>query len=317
VEIALPVIAAAMAGHTDLAYRLICRDHGAEYCVTEMMLDRILLTDGKLRRRLVRLDDADHPVAGQLIGNDPETMALAAKVLCDMGFDVVDLNFACPVRKALARRRGGYLMSRPDLAVEIVRAVLAASSRPVTLKLRRRFREGDSDDACLRIAAGAFEAGAAAVCVHARSVEAKYTGRADWRFLALLREVFGGKTIIASGDALTPEAALTMLRETRADGVAVARGCLGNPWFFEQVRDVAHGRPPRRPTLAQQREVITRHFDAAVELYGPVRGPRHMRKFGIRYARMHPRPKLVRAAFVAVKRREDFRSVLEKYYADK
>jgi len=148
-------------------------------------------------------------------------------------------------------------------------------------------------------------------------VEAKYTGKADWRFLARVRETCNGRTIIGSGDAQTPEAALAMLRETRVSGVAVARGCLGNPWFFQQVRDVVRGRPPHRPTLAQQREVIARHFDAAVELYGPVRGPRHMRKFGIRYARMHPQPKLVRAAFVAIKRPDDFRSVLEKYYAEK
>ncbi len=313
-----PVVLAALAGYSDLAYRLICRRLGAGYCATEMMLDRLLLIEGKLRRRLVKITDEDHPVAGQLLGNAPAVMARAAVVLCEMGFDVVDLNFACPVRKTLRRRRGGYLMCRPDLALEIVRAVMAVSSRPVTLKLRRSFDEADRDnEAFWEIASGALEAGVAGLCVHGRSVEAKYTGPADWKFIASVKRKFPDATIIGSGDLFAPADALRMLEETGVDGVAVARGAIGNPWFFRQVRDIAAGREAYKPGLAEQREVIASHFDHVCELYGPRRGPRAMRKFGIKYARIHPHPREVRNAFVDVKNAGQWRDVLEKYYADR
>jgi tRNA-dihydrouridine synthase B len=314
-EVGLPVVLAALAGYSDLAYRLICRRLGAEYCTTEMMLDRLLRLRGKLRRRLVRLDEQDHPVAGQLIGNEPHEMAAAAKTLGELGFDVVDLNFACPVRKALARRRGGWLLRRPERATEIVRAVLSAAERPVTLKLRQKFRSADANDAFWRIAEAAFDAGAAAICLHARSVEQKYAGPADWQFLAEAKRHFHDRTIVGSGDVLRPADALDLLERTGVDAVAVARGCLGNPWFFRQVRDLAAGREPHRPTLAEQRELLADHFARACELYGAVRGAKHMRKFGIKYARLHPSPRAVRAAFVAVRSARQWHEVLERHYA--
>jgi nifR3 family TIM-barrel protein len=313
IPIGFPVVLAPLAGYSDLAFRLLCRRHGAPYGTTEMMLDRLLLVDGKLRRKLVQLDAQDHPVAGQLIGSDPDTMAAATRVVCQMGFDVVDINFACPVRKALSRKRGGYLMSQPEQAVEIVRAVLAAADRPVTVKLRQKFRNADDDSAFWRIAEAALGLGVAALCVHARSVEMKYVGRADWRFLADVKQRFGRWTIIGSGDVLGPADALDMLRRTGVDAVAVARGALGNPWFFRQVVDLAAGREPYRPDLAEQRELLDWHFEHARRTHGE-KVAKVMRKFGIKYARMHPAPAKVRAAFVAVSRPDHWQAVLEEFY---
>jgi tRNA-dihydrouridine synthase len=105
-----------------------------------------------------------------------------------------------------------------------------------------------------------------------------------------------------------------MLAQTGVDAVAAARGVLGNPWFFRQVRDLAAGRSPYQPTIAEQRELMRRHFDHAVELYGDKKAPKIMRKFGIKYARLHPTPKVVRMAFVAVKRPEGWHEVLARYY---
>ena len=314
VRIEFPVVLASMAGYTDLAYRLICRLQGAPYCATEMMLDKCLLVGGKLRTRLVKLTDEDHPVAGQIVGNDPKTMAAAGVGLCEMGFDVIDLNFACPVRKALKRRRGGFLMAEPDLAVEIARAVVQAVDRPVGLKLRRKFNDADSDDAFWRIAEGAFDAGVSAVSVHARSVEAKYQGAADWAFLADVKRRFPDRTILGSGDVRTPQAALDALEQTRVDAVLVARGALGNPWFFRQVEDLAAGREPYTPDIAAQRDLLLAHFDSVCDLYGPVRGPKTMRKFGIKYARLHPRPREVRMGFIAVRSPGEWHAVVEKLY---
>jgi nifR3 family TIM-barrel protein len=328
IRVGLPVVLAPLAGYSDLAFRLLCRRHGVAYCTTEMMLDKCLLVegspprriaagrpDGKPRRRLVQTSDDDHPVAGQLIGNSPDVMAAAARLLCEMGFDAIDLNFACPVNKALARRRGGYLMKQPELAVDIVGAVVAALDRPVTVKLRNRFYNADDNKAFWRIAEGAFEAGVAAVCVHARSVEMKYAGSADWRFIASVKRRFADGTVIGSGDVLTPADALAMLETTGVDAVAVARGALGNPWFFRQVRDLAAGRPPHQPGLAEQREHLAWHFRRAEAIYGRLT-PKIMRKFGIKYARMHPSPAKVRSAFIKVRGGQEWNSVLQEFYTE-
>jgi nifR3 family TIM-barrel protein len=315
IEIDFPVVLAPLAGYSDLPYRRLCRQLGAPYCTTEMMLDRCVAILGRQQRALMASDENDHPLAGQLIGNDPAEMAAAACVLAEKGFDVIDLNFACPVNKALRRRRGGYLMRQPTLAVEITRAVVAAVDKPVTLKVRQRFAHDGSEDNFWQLSEGARQAGAAAITVHARSVAQKYTGTADWDFLKRVKREFDDWTVIGSGDVLTPADAMDMLAETGVDAVAAARGVLGNPWFFRQARDLAAGREPYQPPLAEQKSLMTKHMAAVVELYGPTKGPKIMRKFGIKYARMHPHPKQIRMAFVAVKRPEDWYKVLDVYYA--
>jgi tRNA-dihydrouridine synthase B len=317
VAVDFPVVLASLAGYSDLPYRLVCRELGAPYCTTEAMLDKQMLVEGKLRKRLVRLDPADHPVAGQIMGGEPRTMAAAAVVLRDMGFDVVDINLACPVKKVLARRRGGYLMSQPDLALEIIRAVReVVPATPVTVKLRRAFREdAQSEDAFWRIAGGAFEAGVEALCVHARSVEQKYRGRADWAFLARVKREFPRGTIVGSGDVLVPADALRMIAETGVDGASAARGAIGNPWFFRQALDLAAGREPRRPTAAEQRETISRHFRLACEIYGPERGLKIMRNFTLHYARVHPEPSKARARILSIRNERDWLAFLGDFYS--
>ena len=316
VQVSPPVVLAALAGYTDLAYRTICRELGAPFCSTEMMLDRQLLLPGKLRRRLVRIGPDDHPIAGQIIGSEPATMAAAAAELCRSGFDVIDVNFACPARKVLRRRRGGYLLRVPELAVQIIQAVAAAADRPVTAKLRIGFDAAAGHDAFWQIAEGAFDAGVAALCVHARTVEQRYTGRADWEFLAQVKAHFAEKCIIGSGDVDAPAAAIEMIRRTGVDGVALARAAIGNPWVFRQLEDHLAGRAVRPPDLAEQRRVLERHYALTVQLYGPRRGSNRMRKFGIKYAKLHPTPKKVRAAFVNVKNPKDWQRVLDTFYAD-
>ncbi len=316
VAIDFPVGLGALAGYSDLPYRLICRSLGAPYCITEAMLDRQVLLEGRVRKRLIRLDPADHPVAGQIMGIEPETMAEAARSLDRMGFDIIDLNFACPVRKVVSHKRGGALMNDPGRALATVRAVIeAVPGRPVTLKLRRAFRDADTAHASFwTIAHGAFEAGAAAIAVHARSVEQKYAGRADWGFLTAVKREFPDRTILGSGDVTSPAEALRMIAETGVDGVLAARGAIGNPWFFAQARDVAAGRPPRQPALDEQREVIYRHYRLACDAYDPRRGLKILRHFSLQYAKMHPRRTELRNALVPVRTEAEWRAVIDAFY---
>lgn len=318
VEVGFPAVLASLAGYSDLAHRLVCRSLGAPYAGTEAMLAHMLLVDNKLRRRLVRMDADDHPVAGQLMGSEPEVMARAAAVLDEMGFDVVDLNFACPVKKVLGRGRGGALMEKPDLALDIVRAVVrAAPRRPVTIKLRRAYGDGEEKaEDFWKIARGAFDAGAAAVCVHARTVEQKYRGRADWDFLARVKAAFPDRTILGSGDVLQAADVLEMIRRTGVDGVSVARGAIGNPWIFEQARALAAGGEARSPDPAEQRALIERHFELTSRLYGPRFVVKKMRRFSIHYAGLHPQPARARAAYISVRTLDDWQAALESLYGE-
>ena len=318
IVIDFPVVLAALAGYSDRPFRLICRSCGAPYAATEVMLDKQVVLEGKLQRRLTQLDAADHPIAGQVMGNEPAVMADAAAVLDRLGYDVIDLNFACPVKKVLARRRGGYLMQQPERALEIVQAVREkVPDKPLTLKLRRSFRENDrgSRDFWI-ISRGAFERGAAAIAVHGRSVDQKYQGGDDRDFLAQVKREFRDRTIIGSGDVLQPSDALKMIEETGVDGVLAARGAIGNPWFFQQARDLAAGRTPHLPKLAEQRALILRHYELACQIYGPKRAALYMRNFGIRYARIHPQPGKVRQACLAIKNEKDWRSFLDNWYGE-
>ncbi len=311
-----PVVLGALAGYSDMPYRLICRSCSAAYCASEAMLDHQVLQESRLRRRLVDLDQADHPVAGQIVGSDADVMAQAAAVLCEKGFDVIDLNFACPVRRVVAKKRGGHMMDDPDRALQIVRAVLkTVTDRPVTLKLRRSFRE--TDTACRafwEIADKAFEAGVAAICVHARSVDQKYRGQADWNFLSDVKRAFPDRTIVGSGDVHGAADALRMMEQTGVDGVIAARGAIGNPWLFRQARDMAAGREPFQPSLAEQRGLIMRHFRMACDMYGLKRGLKIMRNFGIRYARLHPQPGRARMACVRIKTGQEWQEFMEFFY---
>ncbi len=316
IELDFPVVLAALAGYSDAPFRLVCRSCGAPYAATEVILDRSLLVSGRLQQRLLTIDPADHPLAGQIMGNDPETMARAAVVLRDAGFDVIDLNFACPVKKVLARKRGGFLMTQPDLVLEIVRAVRAAvPDRPVTLKLRRSFHEKDrACEAFWKISRGAFEAGADAIAVHGRSVDQKYQGKDDREFLKRVRDEFPDRTVIGSGEILSAADALRMIEETGVDGVLAARGAIGNPWLFRQARDLAAGREALPPTLEEQRELIDRHHRLAIDTYGARRAALYMRNFAIRYSHVHPTPGKARLAAVLIRGEADWNAFFEKWY---
>lgn len=316
-ELAAPAVLAPLAGYTDLSYRRVCRKLGAKFCYTEVTLDTSINQSPKLRLKLIQPAEDDHPLAGQIMGCKPETMAVAARHLVALGCDVVDLNFACPVRKVLRRKRGGHLMRDPDTAVATIGAVAAAldGQVPFTVKVRKSFAEADEDlSAFWQIAEAAFDAGAAALTVHGRSVEARYTGPADWEFLARVKQHFRDKTIIGSGDALSPQHAVQMLQQTGVNGVAFARAALGNPWIFRQFEALLAGQEPAAPTLAEQREVIACHHALCVEQYGRERGRRMMHRFGIKYARCHPNPKLVRHAFFDAPAGPEVEAILDQYY---
>ena len=246
--------------------------------------------------------DEEHPTGGQLMGADPTDFGPAALRLVEHGFDVIDINFGCPVKKVLGRCRGGFHLSQPAVALEIVRRVRDAVPPhiPVTVKMRRGIDDSaESREKFFEIFDGAYRSSAwrrspstAARCSSAT------TGRRAGSFLRELKQHAGERVVLGSGDLFNAQACLDMMRYTGVDGVTVARGAIGNPWIFAQARALAAGQPlPDPPTLHEQRDVIREHYRLAEELYGAERCLPDMRKFAIKYSQLHPQHEEVRADF--------------------
>ncbi|MFM9838163.1 MAG: tRNA dihydrouridine synthase [Cyclobacteriaceae bacterium] len=300
---------------------MLAREHGASYTLCEVMLDQFLvsLKNREKNRHFLFNTHDEQPVAGQLMGAEPEQFAQGAAKLVEAGFAVIDINFGCPVKKVLGRCRGGFHLSQPAVALEIVRRTrdTVPSEIPVTVKMRRGINDSnESRDNFFKILDGAFEAGVAAVTVHGRTVEQRYQGPSRWDFLTEVKKHVGKRTILGSGDLFTAEDCLRMLDETGIDGVTVARGAIGNPWIFSQCRALAEGRLlPPPPNLHEQRRVLERHWELAERIYGPDRTGPLLRKFGIKYSGCHPEHEIVRERFTTVRLRADWDAVLERWYA--
>jgi nifR3 family TIM-barrel protein len=317
-----PVVQAPLSGYSDWPMRVLARRLGAAYTVCEVMLDQFILnvSKGRKAKRFLRVTDDEHPCGAQLMGAVPEQFPPAALKLVAAGFDVIDLNFACPVKKVLGRCRGGFLLSDPETALSIVGRVRDAlpPGMPLTVKMRRGMDDSpQSRERFFTIFDGAFRLGVAAVTVHGRTVRQRYEGISSRDFIREVKEHAGPRTVLGSGDLFTAQDCLDMFRQTGVDGVSVARGAIGNPWIFAQVRALARGEPlPPPPSLHQQREVIAEHYRLAEQIYGSALSCRQLRKFGIKYARLHPQAQQVRDAFVAVRQPSHWRAVLDQWYAE-
>lgn len=321
IEIGFPVVQAALSGYSDWPMRVIAKRLGAPYTVCEVMLDKFLV-DLKARKKTGHFlynSEEEYPVGGQLMGAEPEQFSLGAKKLVEAGFDIIDINFGCPVKKVLGRCRGGFHLGQPDVALEIVQRTrdIVPDEIPVTVKMRRGIDDTqESEDNFFKIIDGAFDYGISAVTVHGRTVKQRYVGPSKWEFLTRVKQHVGDNVILGSGDLFTPQACRDMLEQTGIDGVTVARGAIGNPWVFNQARAIFAGQPlPDPPSLFEQKEVILEHLRLAEQIYGGERSGVTMRKFGIKYSILHPEFQQVRAAFAKCRSIDNWREVLEQFYS--
>ncbi|MFV0444601.1 MAG: tRNA dihydrouridine synthase [Planctomycetaceae bacterium] len=316
-----PCVQAALSGYSDWPMRAMARQFGAPYTIHEVMLDRFAREVGGTGRteHHLRVTDNDHPVGAQLMGSVPADFGPAAQRLMEAGFDVIDINFGCPVRSAVGGCRGGYHLSQPEIAIEIIRRVRDSlpTRVPVTVKMRRGLDDSPlSRDRFFTILDGAFDAGAAAVTIHPRTVEQKYVGPSRWSFLREVKQHAGQRVVVGSGDLFSAPDCLRMLHETGVDGVSIARGAIGNPWIFSQCRALLAGEAlPLPPSVADQRIALVRHWKLAVSTYAG-RAINTMRKFAIKYARSHPQYVEVRNAFAAVRTAAEWEQVLAVWYTD-
>lgn len=319
IELTAPFCQAGLAGYSDRAMRVVARRRGCAYAVTEALLDTILLSGGMGLKKSIDINNEDHPIAGQIIGSEADSMARAAVILAEHGYDVIDLNFACPVKKIKNKARGGHMLRDLPRAEEILKSVRDALPVhvPTTVSLRRSFDDSaESIDQFERLIELAWEYGYSAVRVHGRTVEQKYQGRATWDVLRELKQRYPDRTILGSGDVFCAEDAVRMKRETGVDIVWIARGAIGNPWIFRHAQALlaAPGTALEPPTIAEQRAALEEHFAMAIEIHGEQVAGRRMRKMGIKYARFHPQAAEVKAAFIDVQSLTGWARVMDRFY---
>lgn len=351
-----PFFQAGLAGYSDAAMRLVARRQGCPYCVTEALLDRTLLCGGRGFAKADLGDLAenvpggaeDAPLAGQIMGSDPDEMAAGAVMMVEQGkrgarsyrrmrdehqttaggvraeldedgfgFAAIDVNLACPVKKISKKARGGHWLSEPEGAIEILRAVRGALPRDVVTTVKMRRGSDDSAEAernFMRIFDAAYEMGYAWVTVHGRTVEQKYVGPSRWTFLRELVRMRADRLIFGSGDVWSAEEIFRMIAYTGVHAVSVARGCIGDPWVFRRARQMMAGVEPTEPTLAEQRRVLIEHFELSVALNGERLAGRLMRKFGIKFSQHHPRAGEVKERLCRVSTTGEWLDAIDAFY---
>lgn len=238
-----------MAGVTDMVFRSVVRQVDQECLLaTEMVSSRALMM--RPETRLMDIAEGERPIGIQIFGHEPDVMAQAAQMAQAKGANFIDINMGCPVPKITKGKDGCALMKEPELAREIVQSVVAAVDIPVTVK----FRLGWDSETRNAVAFGEMleEAGASAVTVHGRTRAQLYSGKADWSFIAKVKAALS-IPVFGNGDVFEPEDALRLLEETDCDGVAVARGTLGNPWLIPRINSMLQtGKLPDGPSVVER-----------------------------------------------------------------
>lgn len=294
IELKHGIMLAPMAGATDHAFRTVCKSFGAEYLVSEMVCAKALCYEQKIKKSitaspsktapLAAIREGELPMAVQIFGSEPSFMAEAAKMIAENSYrgttslftpTAIDINMGCPVPKVVSNGEGSALLKNPDLASEIVEAVVKAVDIPVTVKIRIGWDKNSIN--AVEMAKKLEAAGAALVCVHGRTREQQYAPYADWTQIAAVKKAVN-IPVIGNGDIFTPDDALKMINETECDGIMIGRGALGNPWIFENTVNLFEGRPIREISQNEVIDTALSHLGLMIEDKGERAGVAESRK---------------------------------------
>lgn len=259
-------VLAPMAGITNEAFRLICKEYGAGLLMAEMVSDKALSFNNQKTIEMTKVNKLEHPISMQIFGADVDSLVNAAKYVDEYSdCDIIDINMGCPVTKVIKARSGSYLLKDPNHIYEIVKAVVSAVKKPVTAKIRIGY-DFDSIN-CVEVAMLIEKAGASAITVHGRTKTQMYSGKADWKYIKMVKDAVK-IPVIGNGDIVCAADAKRMLDETGCDAVAIARGTLGNPFIFRELNEFFDNKNKTIKTNEEIYDTIIKHYNYLLELKG-------------------------------------------------
>ena len=312
VRLAHPISVAPMEEHTNYPFRLLMKQFGASLVCSERVDGVDVARRDRRALRLLYSTPQESPRAGQISGAEPEVLAAAARVVEEQGFDLVDLNFECPIRRLINRGEGGALLADPSAIGRIVAAVVRVVSIPVTLKIRTG--PSAEQETASEVARAAEQSGASAVEVHARSVAQAYVGGPDWSVVARVKQAVS-IPVFGSGGVREPADAVRFLRESQADGVSIGRGCLGNPWIFTQTRAMLHGgAPPPTPRPSERGRALLQLVEGEFQLYGAQLALRRLARVSCYFAKSLGTFRQFREEVQRIRGLHDFRGLVKRYF---
>ena len=293
-----PLVLAPMSGVTNRTMRALYKPFGLGLTVTEFVSSNALKYGSKRTMEMIDQHGLEKPVSTQLWGDDPITMAAAAKVVRECGADIVDINFGCPAPKVTKTNGGSACLRDVDRCEAIMQAVVDAVDCPVTMKMRLGWTE--SDLVYVEVAKRAQAVGVQAVTLHARTARQFYRGSADWTHIARLKEAID-IPVIGNGDLDDPHVAMRRMRESGVDAIMLGRGTLGNPWLIAQVADLMEGRPMREmPAASDRLRYCIVHYRAMVDELGEARAVPQMRKHVALYLKGIPGAAVLRERMMRI-----------------
>ena len=312
------LILAPMAGVTDAPFRAVCRAHGADYTVTEMISAKALWYHDKKTAVLARISEDEMPCAVQIFGSEPEIMAYAAKVLsapetpCTRIPAAIDINMGCPMPKIVNNGEGSALMKNPVLAGRIIEAVRAATDLPVTVKIRAGWDQSSKN--CVEVAKIAADMGAACIVVHGRTRSQLYAPPVDLDCITAVRQAIDDHIpVVGNGDLYTAADVRHMRAVTGCDGVMLARGTYGNPWLFDEIIADMEGRPFSPPNAYERMTAAMDHLDRLIALKGDYIGVQEGRKHLAWYTKGFPGSASLRAEIMKAETPAQMTALLAPY----
>ncbi len=313
---ALPnnVFYAPLAGCSDLPFRQMSAKYrpGLMYC--EMVKIEGLLRKNEETLKMLDYDESMHPIGAQLCGSNLDLVADAAKVIEDMGFDVLDFNCGCPVDKVTKDGSGSGMLKNPEKIGEMLKKMVNAVSIPVTVKIRTGW--DDNSIVAPLVTKIAEEAGAKAITIHGRTREQGYEGSANWGIIAECKEVAKEILVIGNGDVFDAHAAKAIFEQTKCDAVLVSRGTMGQPWIVKEILDIFEGIEPKEVSIAERREALFEHYQKIRAYQHDRRVITDMRRIGCWYFKKAKGNKDFRCKMVRVESFEEVEDLILNFPFD-